>query len=70
MAVSFLDTVSVTPRTGQGNVLAQLDWWVGVGRKIETTAERKKNTADYLFFFCKWPHTKKNNKPQFQINYF
>lgn len=39
MAVSFLGTLSVTSRTGQGHVLAQLDWWVGVGRKIETTTE-------------------------------
>lgn len=39
MAVSFLGTLSVTSRTGQGDVLAQLDWWVGVGRKIETTTE-------------------------------
>lgn len=38
-AVSFLYTVSVTPRTGQENVLAQLDWWMGVGRKREPTTE-------------------------------
>lgn len=39
MAVSFLGTLSFKSRAGQRNILAQLDWWVGVGGKMDTRTE-------------------------------